>query len=246
MAQTDKTPSLAKNATQVKDANQAKDMEEIKTQTLNLSKGQVLTLVLPVVNPEGLAVVKEYSSKAFPLGKQFGLQNLFNLKVKHSLISEIKPPVFSLFSWPDKSSENAFLAHPDWSEIKAMRPEGWHHLNIFNTELSEDVSMTFSSEYYYTAVIAWFDDKHPDDYQTYLRNIEPALNDVGGRFILKLPTPAFETHSNTYGQPGQITFVQWPDANGFKNLQKHPGYQKHTHLFNSGLRKFEFYGLVVN
>lgn len=218
---------------------------EVKTATLALSKGQILTIVLPVALPGSEAVIKEYYSKAFALARQFGLQNLFNLKVKQTYIGDIKAPIFGLFSWPDKSSEQKLLSHSQWPEIKAMRPAGWKHLNIFNTQLAQDINLKFSSRYHYTAVIAWFDPKHPDDYQQYLNNIEEALNDVGGKFILKLNNPTFESHSDEKVAPDQITFVQWQDASGFSKLQEHPEYKKHTHLFRTGLKGFEFYGLGV-
>lgn len=216
-----------------------------KTEKLVLKKDQVLTVVLPVIKEGGQSVVNEYSGKVFPLAQKFGLKNLFNLKVKQTIIGDIKPPVFALFSWPDKTSEQMLLKQPEWPEIKAMRPNGWEHLNVFNATLTQDIEVNFSSEHHYTAVIAWFDPEHSQDYLTYLNNIEAALNDVGGKFILKLPYPEFETHSYEKPAPGQITFVQWPNENGFRELQKHQGYQKHTHLFRSGLKSFEFYGLGV-
>lgn len=216
-------------------------------QTLTLSKGQVLTMILPVVKPgdKAKSVMQEYASRAFPLAQQHGLKTLFNLKVKQAIISNIEPSVFAFYSWTDKVSEQAFLSTPQWPEIRAMRPNAWQHLDVYNTELQQDIDIEFSPEYHYTAVIAWFDDEKPADYQQYLENIEPALEAVGGKFLLKLQNPVMETHSNTFGEPGQITFVRWTDEDGFKRLQKHPIYQKHKHLFGTGLKHFEFYGLGV-
>ena len=207
---------------------------QVKTQKLSLDKGQVLTVILPVVKPgsEAKAVIKDYAAKAFPLAQKYGLKNLFNLKVKEATISKIQPPVFAFYSWTDKASEQAFLNEPQWPEIKAMRPKAWQHLDVYNTELPQDIDIEFSSEYHYTAVIAWFDSENATDYQQYLENIVPAVEAVGGKFLLKLHHPVMETHSNTYGKPGQITFVRWADENGFKRLQKHPIYQKPTTITN--------------
>lgn len=212
---------------------------------LKLSKGQILTLAMPVVRAGADNIVKEYAAKAFPLAREFGLQSLITLPVVKTYVGEINPSVVSLFSWPGKQAEANFANHPQWPVIKELRAKGWQHLNIFNTRLTQDIEVNFHSNRFYTIVVAWFNEDSPGDYQAYLNNIENALNEVGGKFLLRLHQPEFETLSNPHGQPGQITFVEWPDADGFKRLQQHPEYQEHRHLFGSGLRYFEFYGLKL-
>ena len=57
--------------------------------------------------------------------------------------------------------------------------------------------------------------------------------------------PTLETNANAEVAPGQITFVEWADREGFARVQKTPEYLAHRSYFALGTTRFEFYWLGV-
>jgi hypothetical protein len=136
-------------------------------QRLTVAKGQVFSIVAPDVKDDGKAAISEYYQQAFPLAESFGLKRHFGLS-STSLVGNYAADGFIFFSWPDEASENKFITHPKWPEIKALRPKGWDELRIYSSTVERDIDITFDSRKFYTLAVAWFNPENPNDYNTYL------------------------------------------------------------------------------
>jgi uncharacterized protein (DUF1330 family) len=224
----------------------AKSSESIETVTLELEKGQILSLVSPVAKENGEQYRQEYYDKAFPLGEQFGLQNMGRLHSVQTIIGNHKPAIWAFYSWPNAQKMQAFEKDTSWAPIKALRPLGWEELKIASIEMPEDKTVTFRADKYYTLAFAWLDPENPDDYFTYLKNIEPILPKVGGKFVLKMKKPNYEVHASQPLAPGQITFVEWDSIDGLQQLQANEEYQAQLDLLRRGTSGFELHILQVN
>ncbi|MEO0499817.1 MAG: hypothetical protein AAF205_04575, partial [Pseudomonadota bacterium] len=55
--------------------------------------------------------------------------------------------------------------------------------------------------------------------------------------------PIFEAHDSPPTAPGQVTFVEWQDRDGFARMQKSDEYRAHQQYFTTGIERFEFYWL---
>lgn len=209
--------------------------------TIHVEKGQYLSLITPVMKTGGEAAVKEYYSRAFPLARSFGLQNLGTVKVKQTIIGEFDAPAFSFFTWPDEASEKAFTSHPDWPALKNLRPLGWDELRVYSKEVEEDITLSFHKDKYYTVAVAWLNPDRPNDYDAYMDGVADMVAAVGGRFMFKMKKPQFEAHAITNLAPGQITLVEWPDAESLSSMLSSDSYKTVSPLFRSGVTRFEFH-----
>lgn len=213
---------------------------------LTLKKGQVLSVVMPANNPDGETARKDYYDQAFTLAGQYGLKRETMLKIDDIIISDYKPGAAIFYSYPDAASEKSLGDDPTWPAIKALRPAAWEELKIFTATVGEDLNLQFDPAKSYTLVIAWLNPDNPDDYQNYLKGIEGAVAEAGGRFVYKMYDPQFESHASGPEAPGQLTFVEWDTLGGFAQARNNPEYQAASkRYFQSGVSKVEFYRLSV-
>ncbi|MBY6129397.1 hypothetical protein KUW15_11775 [Qipengyuania aquimaris] len=213
--------------------------------SFSLKRGEVLQIIASDNREDGRQARLDYFTKVLPLAQTEGYRRLAQLNVRESVISETKPDAFSFFAWPSEAAEKRFSQNPDWPEYRQARPEGWDELAIYTATLSEDLSLTFSPNKYYTVVVAWPDPETGADYSRYLEGIEPAVTRAGGRFIAKIYNPRFEAHASPEEAPGQLTFVEWDSLDGFQKVQKMPEYLAHRDYFASGLNRFEFHWMEL-
>ncbi|MEP2988077.1 MAG: DUF1330 domain-containing protein [Parasphingorhabdus sp.] len=225
----------------------AKQQIAVQATQLKLKKGQYLSITLPEAktSEEATKARQEYYKTAFPLGSKFGLKREAALKIDTAIISDYKPSGVIFFSYPDKQSEAGLAAHSKWPAIKASRPNIWKNLNIFSTELADDINITFDPAKSYTLVIAWKRDEDPDGYDKYLKGIEPAVERFGGKFIYKMHNPSSEFNSASATAPSQLTFVEWNTLDGFSKVQASDEYKASVPHFQSGVKKLEFYRMSV-
>lgn len=223
--------------------------DKVRALTVNFEPDQMIQLIAPITsdskNTEQAAKLRsEYYQTAIPLAERYGFKNLGQLAVTETIVGNFQPAAYVLSSWPSISAFEAFSSLPEWPKLKALRIEAWDELKLFNAEIREPVSLSFREDKFYTAVFAWNNPQKPNDYAAYLEGIEPALNRVGGRFILKLNPLSMESHISGAASPNQITFVEWNTENGFATLQQQDDYKRYTDLRDSGLKKIEFHRLA--
>lgn len=237
-------------STNIANAQQKTDTKQSPmTQAVNLklNKGQYLSIILPEAKKtqEAVEARQDYYKAAFPLGSRYGLKQEAALKMSNIIISDYKPTGVIFFSYPNKQSEAQLAAHPQWPGIKATRPSIWKELNIFSAELAEDLDITFDPSKSYTLVVAWKKEEDPEGYDKYLKGIEPAVQRFGGKFIYKMFNPASETNQPSSQAPSQLTFVEWDTLDGFSKVQASDEYKASVPYFQSGVKKLEFYRMVV-
>jgi uncharacterized protein (DUF1330 family) len=213
--------------------------------TVELRKGEVLQVIAPEAREGGLEARRSYYRDVILIAENYGFRRLGQLDVEQKVVGEFDPGAFIFFSWPSAVNAQAFLDRPDLPEIRARRPDGWHELKIFDDLVEENTTLILDPNKDYSIVVAWFDPANPGDYRRYLEGIEPAVEREGGRFIYKMRNPTLETNANSEAAPGQITFVEWADREGFVRVQKTPEYLAHRSYFASGTTRFEFYWLGV-
>lgn len=212
-----------------------------KTVQLDFKKGQVLSFTV-IDSKKGAAATAardEYYEKAFPLAGQFGLSRDIGFNVVAVPVGAFKPHAVVLFSWPTADAEKQFSAHPDWPPIKAMRPDIWDELRVYNDVLKQDMSLTFNAEKTYTLAAAWINPKHPNDYEKYLSGIQTAVTESGGRFIYKMQNPSFEAHAAPQGAPDQVLLVEWDTADGLQKFGASAGFKANAKYLGSGTSLFE-------
>ena len=225
------------------------EQDEVKTLTVHFEPSQMLQLIAPITeisknNDEGVKLRNQYYQKAIPLAQQYGFKNHGQLVVTETIVGDFSPGAYVIGSWPSLNAFDEFANLPEWPTLKTLRIEAWDELKLFNAEINAPLSLSFREDKFYTVVFAWSNPQRPNDYTSYLAGIEPALNRVGGRFMLKIKHPTMESHDASAEAPNQITFVEWNTKNGFATLQQQEDYKRFTGLRDSGLEKIEFHRLA--
>ena len=218
---------------------------------MSFAKGQVFSVIIPVTHktPQGKAARKEYYDAAFPLASQYGLKREGQIRINSSSSKQFKPKTMAFFSWPDQASENQLIARAEWPSIKSLRPIAWEVLNIYSKELDKKLELSFHSNKHYTLAMAWIKESHPEDYQQYLSNIEPAVKQAGGRFIYTMRSPQYEAHGihtqapkgSRHAAPSQLTFVEWDTEDGLKAFQASELFKQNAHRIKSGTDQFHLF-----
>lgn len=208
---------------------------------LELKQGQLFSIIAPKLKAGGAEHLKSYTKQAFALAKKFGLQNKGALTNQATLVGKHNPSSIAFFTWPNQAAETAFTKHPKWPAIKALRPLAWDELKVFTSEVTADAKLHFKANKFYTIAVAWFNPNRPNDYQQYIKNIEPALTSVGGSFMYKLNNVYLEAHASSTTPPNQITIVEWDTADGLQKLQSNELYQQQLGLLKNGTINFELY-----
>ena len=223
--------------------DQSKTTDTGKSVTLSYSKGQLITLA-SVINKEGdeaNAIRTEYFQRVSPIGRPLGLSSDLVLRVTETTNGDFKPRAFSFFSWPSAEAEAELIEHPEWAEIKRLRPDGWDKLRLYSDVLEENLELTFNTAKHYTVAVAWLNPDAPGAYDRYLDGIEPTLNKIGGRFMYKMRAPRFEQHASPGPAPGQVTIVEWDSLGGLDKLLASKGFKEHTASFQQGVTRFELH-----
>lgn len=226
-----------------------KNKEDAKTLLVHFEPHQMLQLIAPITdvsknNEEGVKLRNQYYQTAIPLAQQYGFKNLGQLAVTETIVGDFRPGAYVIGSWPSLKAFDEFANLPEWATLKTLRLEAWDELKLFNTEIKAPLNQSFREDKFYTVVFAWNNPQNPDNYSAYLEGIEPALNRVGGRFMLKIKQPSMESHDPNAVPPNQITFVEWNTKNGFATLQQQEDYKRFIALRDSGLQKIEFHRLA--
>lgn len=223
--------------------------DDVNKVTVHFEPNQMIQLIAPITDtskntPQAAELRNQYYQTAIPLAQRYGFKNLGQLNVTETIVGEFKPGAYVISSWPSLAAFEEFSSLPEWPKLKALRIDAWDELKLFNAEVIDSVNLSFREDKFYTAVFAWNNPSNPGNYAAYLEGIEPALNRIGGRFILKLRNVTMESHDSDAVSPNRITLVEWDTENGFAKLQQQEDYKSYTALRDSGLQKIEFHRLA--
>lgn len=210
--------------------------------TVSYKKGQLVSIISVEAN-EGEAADtarNTYYATAIPLAERYGLSRDGQLSVIATPQGTHKPAAVLFFSFPSTQAEQDLIAHPDWPTAKALRPAAWKVLRIYSDVVDDDLTLNFRFDKIYSLAVAWINPEKPNDYSSYLNNIEPAVTASGGRFMHKVYDPRFEAHDIAIKlAPGQLTFVEWDSPSGLQAFQKTQGFKDNAALLGSGTTRFE-------
>ncbi|MEL6869691.1 MAG: hypothetical protein AAFO81_07815 [Pseudomonadota bacterium] len=211
-----------------------------------LRAGQLLSIIEPYNNTsaEAKAAMKIYYAKALPLAAQFGYQNHGALRVVETVVGREQPSVFVVASWPDEAADLSFESQPEWQQYKSMRPLIWDELRFYKAQAETAKTLRFRQDKHYTIAFAWHDVTAPNDYQTYLDGVMPAVETAGGRFIHTLRTPRFVSHATAQPGPSEINIVEWDTEDGLDLLQSSDLFTKHYNYLQSGTTRFDLYRIA--
>ncbi|MEO1037030.1 MAG: DUF1330 domain-containing protein [Pseudomonadota bacterium] len=209
--------------------------------------GQLMSVIVisPKAGDDAAVARNTYLQEAFGIAADYGLKPLGVLNVADVIVGEFRPKAVAIYSWTSADSEAAFDRNPDWQPIKETRPDGWDELRIHDRVAMGDQTLTFSTQKLYTLATAWVDQAHPNDYETYLANIEPAVNAVGGRFFYEMVDPEFSSLGPTPLAPSRLTIVEWDGPAALAAFLDSDGFQENSALLSSGTTAFELLGLTV-
>jgi|GEM_PF-3852303 len=186
-----------------------------EVQEVNLEAQETIEVFLPHPNGRDDHIVNS-------------LQNaLVDLEVSENVLGDFRPSQILLLK--GKSTPSSAIG----------RSEGL----LFSANLPSAISASFKDTKHYTVVIAWLKPGKEADYEKYLDGIEPAMTRSGGQFLWKLKIPQMPSTDTGEARKGQITFVEWNDTNGFRNVTKSEEYKAHNQYFGSAIEKFEFHWL---
>ncbi|MEO0365160.1 MAG: DUF1330 domain-containing protein [Pseudomonadota bacterium] len=210
-------------------------------------EGELISLIAVVAKAgdDAAAVRGQYLRNAFGLAEQHGMKVLGSLNVTEVISGDFKPQVLAFYSWPSVAAEQAFDAMPEWKPIKATRPDGWDDLRFHDATACQDLTLRFASDKSYTLATAWVNPENPDDYDNYLKGIEPALNALGGRFVYQMRDPVFSALVSTESPPSRLTLVEWKSPEDLDRFLQSDGFKQHSALLTSGTVGFELVRLAV-
>ncbi len=191
---------------------------------------------------EAKAAQNIFYSEALPLAAQYGFKRQADLRVTAVNVGDFKPKGFIMTSWPNEATFANFQTDPKWPEYKAIRPDIWHDIRYYRDVQENGLQLKLRADKYYTLAIAYLNPENPEDYQTYLSNLEGDVTANGGKFILKMKAPTLESLSGE-PTPDQLTFIEWNDAEGVDKLLGSAAYKANSHYARSGTTKFAFYRL---
>lgn len=236
------------NAVQDRPAAPASAAEAKAPVTVTYQQGQLISIITSLPNSGEAAreAIAAYGASAFPLASTHGLKREGQLLVKAAPVGDHKPVVAIFYSWPSAAAEAAFNAEPAWPAIRDTRADAWEELRIYTDLVEKDMTLTFDPAKTYTLAMAWINPENPHDYDVYMKGIEPAVAQSGGRFMYKMSDPEFESHSLDAGAPGQVTLVEWDTPQGLENFGKTKGFKDNAKYLSSGVTRFEIIALGVS
>ncbi len=217
------------------------------TLTVSLSEGELFSVIAVKQRsgPSAAQARKAYFQNAFGVASAYGLRPFGSLNVTQVIAGDFDPEVVAFYAWPSAAAEASFDRDPTWTPIKATRPNGWSGLRVHDDVAHTNVELAFSSDKFYTLASAWIDPERPADYDTYLQNIVPAVQAVGGRFMYQMVDPNFSALDADTRAPGRLTLVEWDSPAGLDAFLKSQGYRQNAALVRSGTTRFEVVALSV-
>ncbi len=225
----------------------AESANDAGTLVVPFKEGQLMSVIsiAPKAGEDAAKARDTYLDSAFGIASEYGLKPLGVLAVADVIVGDFQPKAVAFYSWTNAETEAEFNRNEDWLPIKATRPDGWDELRIHDRVATADTTLKFSPRKLYTLATAWVDPAHPNDYATYLANIEPDVNAAGGRFFFKMVNPEFSSLGPTPIAPSQLTVVEWDGPSALAAYLESDGFKEHSPLLSSGTTAFELVGLIV-
>lgn len=193
-----------------------------KTLTIELEKGQLLSIIEPIRNEgkEADAALKRYYDVAINLAQSYGYKNHGVLRVVDTLDGEPRPRIFALATWPDAESDAAFESLPMWQEYKALRPVIWKTLRFYKSSAQHASSLVFKNDHTYLVSFYWSQMDQQEAISKVSTLIEDKINRAGGKIKHQMFQPRFDTHSAPFEGPNLVVVSEWSKGINKETLDK--------------------------
>jgi len=155
------------------------------------------------------------------------------------IIAGCEPGAVAFYAWPDAEAEILLNQSPRWSQIMAMRTQGWDELLIHNQVAGIDQELLPRNDGFSTLPSAWIDAGNPTDHDTCLKPIGPAVSAAGGRFMFETLGPQFTLLNDSPAPPSRLTLVEWTQLSTLDAFLKSDGFKRNAHLLDQGTSSFE-------
>ena len=120
--------------------------EKEKTLSVHFNPGAVMQLIAPVTEAEKRPLRDKYFELVAPTAREYGYTQNGVLVVEKTLIGTFSPNVFVVSQWPSLNAQKSFQSLPLFSEIKALRREAWEAVKLYDYEVTEPTTLTFSTD----------------------------------------------------------------------------------------------------
>lgn len=212
--------------------------------TLTFRPGQVLSFVTSEQRPGTDEARDAYFSRVLPLAASHGFRSEGGFSIREVIPETYSPtPYMNLFSWPDRDARRRFVAEPTWLALESDRPRIWSELRICSVSLPHPVTLRFRSDRDYSISFAWLAPDHPGDFDRYLAGMKPTLRRLGVAKLLEAAGLELTSLVETTDPPDRVWISEWPGPEARAAYLESPAFRDHLHLFRSGVRRFERYGV---
>lgn len=185
-----------------------------------------------------------FYTQALPMAAEYGFLRHATMLVTDIGAGDFAPQGFLMSSWPDQAAFDKFQRDPRWLSFDVLRPEIYNEIRYYRDVQENGLKLELKNSKFYTLAIAYFNPDNPGDYHKYLSSLEDEVAANGGKFVLKLKSPALESLSGE-PSPDQLTLVEWKDARGVDRVLSSDVYKANRHYAGSGTTKLAFYRLKL-
>ncbi len=210
---------------------------------ISLEPSQLLSLIaIDLKNSEESKTLrKEYFTNAVPMARKAGYTPLGSLRVTEQVVGKAGVQSFVIASWPSDLDDLKFEKTPELQQYKDMRPLIWNRLDFFKQSTLSKLLLTFSKDKFYTLAIAKVNPERPDDYQTYLKNIESYLHGINARYFYQMTAPRVSKFSERENSGYRVTLVEWQKEGDLERFQNSVALKDNYQLLRAGTTGFELF-----
>ena len=188
------------------------------TQTVSLSKGEVLDILLLSQNPDTEAALKSYFQNAFPVAKRMSYQPMPGFKIKDHTQGNHRPASLILGKWLDMEKRETFISQileevPDFHE---RRRKIWSYFGLGYFEIQKDLTFEIDRNKFHVATAYWM--KGADVAISFDEKWEAQINQFGGKLLIDL-----KDGNSPFGylyDPDYFLITVWENEAAFKTFQE--------------------------
>lgn len=202
--------STQKSANTSQKMEKASSTEMIKSQTIQLKKGELFVAVVGYQMEKKEDLLEEYFGIIFPPAQKNGFTPLGQLAIDQVAAGNFMANEFvGLFKWPGMESVQAFLGEVSPDQLAKLRVKIWSELKQHMIIVTEDMEMTFVAGKTYEVKMVWSDQMLSAD------NIKSS----GGKVILNKPVAGYEDLGKNES-PNNLMIIEWNNKKSAEEFRK--------------------------
>ncbi len=224
--------------------------QELRTGSIELKKGQVVSLITskPLSGTDELR--SEYFQKVFPPAQALGYKSegMFMIKSTKLHGAKMEPHVgegnlMSFFTWPNGGAVEEFRREtPNWSELEKSRKDIWEELRIVRMTVMKKTELNFRSDKIYRIVFVWLNDENPDNLNRYQKAMKSTREELGARYVIQWnKVDYYHSFIEPSNVPDQAWIIEWPTSEAHASYISSDAFKENVNLFMTGVSRFEAY-----